>query len=319
MTSTNDPSQVEVALSGAPPSPTEELAAAERLLAGACAGRLWVVAAAVLWSSSGLFAKAPIFDDWPLENRGILLAFWRALFAGVLLIPAVRRPRWNVRLLPLCLTFTAMNVSYLSAMTLTTAANAIWLQSTAPWWVFLVGVVVLRQPFAASERVPLIVGGIGLAIILAFQIQGQDRAGIVFGLVSGFAYAGVVLSLRSLRNEDAVWLVVVCHLAAAAALAPYVAYVGVWPDSWQLPVLAGFGLFQMALPYVFFARGLRTITSQEATGIGLLEPLLLPLWVYLVWGEAPAISTLVGGGLILAGLLLRYGVPMLRYRQTTKA
>ena len=68
----------------------------------------------------------------------------------------------------------------------------------------------------------------------------------------------------------------------------------------------------MALPYVFFARGLRSITSQEATGIGLLEPILLPLWVYLAWGEVPAPWTLVGGGLILLGLVLRYVVPILR-------
>jgi drug/metabolite transporter (DMT)-like permease len=307
VTSTDDTSQVETLAANA-----DTPADAGQSAGGA--GRLWIVAAAVLWSSSGLFAKAPIFDDWPLESRGMLLAFWRALFAGVLLIPAVRRPRLRLRLVPLCVAFTAMNVCYLSAMTLTTAANAIWLQSTAPWWVFLVGVVVLRQPFPASERMPLVVGGVGLAIILAFQIQGQDQLGILFGLVSGLTYAGVVMALRSLRDQDAVWLVVVCHLAAALALSPYVAYVGVWPDGWQLPVLAGFGLFQMALPYVFFARGLRTVSSQEATGIGLLEPLLLPLWVYLVWGESPAISTLVGGGLILAGLLLRYVVPMLRAR-----
>ena len=112
---------------------------------------MWVVVAAVLWSSSGLFAKAPTFADWPADQRGVLLAFWRALFAGLLLLPFVRRPRWDMRLVPLCLTFAAMNLAYLSAMTLTTAANAIWLQSTAPWWVFLVGVVVLRQPFARAS------------------------------------------------------------------------------------------------------------------------------------------------------------------------
>jgi drug/metabolite transporter (DMT)-like permease len=55
---------------------------------------------------------------------------------------------------------------------------------------------------------------------------------------------------------------------------------------------------------VLFARGLRAITSQEATGIGLLEPILLPLWVFLVWGEEPAVSTLVGGSLILAAVIL---------------
>jgi drug/metabolite transporter (DMT)-like permease len=107
-----------------------------------------------------------------------------------------------------------------------------------------------------------------------------------------------------------VWLVVVAHLATAAAIFPYVAYKDVWPSAAQVPVLAGFGLLQMALPYVFFARGLRAITSQEATGIGLLEPMLLPVWVYLAWGEAPAPWTLIGGGLILVGLILRYVVPL---------
>ncbi len=281
-------------------------------IASAKTGRLWIALAAVMWSSSGLFAKAPIFADWPADTRGLLLAFWRATFAGLLLLPAVRRPRWDLRLVPLCLMFTTMNVMYLSAMSLTSAANAIWLQSTAPWWVFLAGVVFIREPFARAERVPLSIGGLGLAIILWFEVQGQDQAGVLCGLASGLAYAGVVMCLRALRHLDAVWIVAVAHLATAAALLPVVVYLGRWPSAVQWPVLAGFGLLQMALPYVFFARGLKTVTSQEATGIGLLEPLLLPLWVYVAWSEVPAPWTLVGGSLILAGLVLRYCIPLLR-------
>jgi drug/metabolite transporter (DMT)-like permease len=275
-------------------------------------GRLWVALAAVMWSSSGLFAKATTFEVWPAESRGLVLAFWRALFAGVLLLPFVRRPKWDARLIPLCIAFAVMNVMYLSSMTMTTAANAIWLQSTAPWWVFLVGVVILREPFPRSERIPLVIGGLGMAIILWYELAGQAQVGVLLGLVSGFAYAGVVLSLRALRGLETFWIVAVAHLFTALAIFPFVVYVDVWPTVGQLPVLAGFGLFQMALPYVFFARGLRSITSQEATGIGLLEPILLPLWVYLAWGEAPALWTLVGGGLILLGLVLRYVVPILR-------
>lgn len=281
-------------------------------------GRAWVVLAAVMWSSSGLFAKATIFEAWPPETRGVLLAFWRALFAGVLLIPAVRQPKWDARLIPLSVAFAVMNVMYLSAMTLTTAANAIWLQSTAPWWVFLAGIAVLGVPFPRSERIPLLVGGLGMAIILWFELAGQARGGVLCGLVSGVSYAAVVLSLRALRGLDTVWIVVVAHLATAAAIFPYVAWLNVWPNAAQVPVLAGFGLFQMALPYVLFARGLRSITSQEATFIGLLEPILLPMWVYLAWGEAPAWWTLVGGGLILAGLMLRYLVPVLRRRDPAR-
>ena len=100
------------------------------------AGRLYVLAAALMWSSSGLFAKAPVFAVWSDGERGPLMAFWRAVFASLILLPLVRRPRWRPALVPLALVFTLMNVTYLSAMALTTAANSIWLQSTAPWWVF---------------------------------------------------------------------------------------------------------------------------------------------------------------------------------------
>ncbi len=275
-------------------------------------GRLLVLIAAVMWSSSGLFAKADTFASWPPESRGILLAFWRALFAGLLLLPAVRRPQWDRKLLPLCALFVVMNLTYLSAMTLSTAANAIWLQSTAPWWVLLVGVIALGEPFPRKQRLPLTIGGIGLAVILWFEAQGQAQIGVLCGLVSGLTYAGVVMSLRSLRHLDSVWIVALALLVTAACAFPYVVYTGVWPSATQLPVLAGFGMLQMAVPYVLFARGLRSITSQEATVIGLLEPILLPVWVYLAWGEAPAPWTLVGGGLILAGLFLQYGVPLMR-------
>src|SRR6266404_7935911 len=131
----------------------------ERAPISAVAGRLWVVLAAVMWSTSGLFAKSHVFDDWPPEVRGALLAFWRAAFAGLLVLPAVRRPRWSPQLVPMALAFAAMNVTYLSAMALTTAANAIWLQSTAPWWVFLFGAVVMREPVSRVEAIPLVLGG----------------------------------------------------------------------------------------------------------------------------------------------------------------
>jgi drug/metabolite transporter, DME family len=114
-----------------------------------------------------------------------------------------------------------------------------------------------------------------------------------------------VVQLRNLRSENSAWLVTVNHLVAAALLLPFVIYNGAWPSVSQLPVLAAFGFVQMGLPYVFFAKGLQTATSQEATGLGLLEPLLLPIWVYLVWHEQPAWWTVVGGALILISLVLR--------------
>lgn len=268
-------------------------------------GRGWIVAAAILWSLSGLFAKAPTFADWPVETRGPLLAFWRALFAGLLLIPAVRQPRWKWQLVPLALSFTAMNICYLTAMTMTTAANAIWLQSAAPFWILLWGLCGGGERPSRADMAPLALSGLGIGLIVCCEAMGESRAGIAFGMASGLFYALVVMQLRNLRSENSAWLITVNHLVAAAMLLPYVIYQRTWPSPTQLPVLAAFGLLQMGLPYVFFAKGLQTTPSQEATGIGLLEPLLLPIWVYLAWNEQPAWWTIVGGMLIFVSLILR--------------
>jgi drug/metabolite transporter (DMT)-like permease len=279
---------------------------------GSLAARLALVAAALLWSTSGLFAKAPIFDDWGPDVRGPALAFWRAVFAGGLLVPLVRRPRFRPALLVMPLCFAAMNVTYLSAMTFTTAANAIWLQSTAPAWVFLIGVLALGEMVSRRDVMLLVFAALGVGLILCYELprtgsdSGDSRIGVLLALAAGITYAGVVSFLRALRSEDAVWLVVVNHLVTALVILPYIIHKGLWPTPTQLAVLAAFGLLQMGLPYVLFARALRTVPSQEAAGIVLLEPVLQPLWVYLAWGEPPAWWTLAGAGLILAGLVVRY-------------
>ena len=170
------------------------------------AGRWWIVAAALLWSSGGLFVKAPIFAEWPEAERGPLLAFWRAVFAAAVLVPLVRRPRWRRDLLPLLAAFPLMSVAYLSSMTLTTAANAIWLQSTAPWWVFLFGVLIFREPVDRRNLLPLVFAALGVGLILAFEIRGQAQLGVALGIGSGAAYATVVVFMRgSARKTRCGW------------------------------------------------------------------------------------------------------------------
>ena len=270
-------------------------------------GRWLLVAAAVLWSTSGFFAKAPLFDGWP----GPVLAFWRAVFASLVLLPFVRRPRWTYRLIPMVLVFTAMNYTFLSSLALTEAANAIWLQYTSPIWVFLVGVFVFREPAHPRDGWLLACGMSGVALILFFEFQGANPAGVTYGLLSGVTFAGVVLAIRWLRDQESAWLIALNHVVAAGLLAPYAFEESYWPEGRQWLFLAGFGIFQMGLPYVLFARGLQTVAGHEASGIALLEPVLVPVWVFLAWHGAanyvpPRWWTLVGGGLILLGLALRY-------------
>jgi drug/metabolite transporter (DMT)-like permease len=123
-------------------------------------------------------------------------------------------------------------------------------------------------------------------------------------------YAGVVLALRMLRDFDAVWLAAINHLVTAVILLPLAfGERAPFPTGMQWLFLAGFGILQMAVPYVLFAHSLKHIAGHEATGIGLIEPLLVPIWAYLAWGDRPAWWTIVGGGFILAGLAARYLAP----------
>ena len=133
--------------------------------------------------------------------------------------------------------------------------------------------------------------------------------GIALGLASGVGYATVIVAFRAFREIDACWLSIVCNLGGAVTLGLY-ACAGTGgiavPSARQAAILALFGVVQMAIPYWLFARGMRSVGAAEAGLISLLEPILGPLWVAIVLGEVPARFTLIGGGMLLAGVALRY-------------
>jgi drug/metabolite transporter (DMT)-like permease len=269
--------------------------------------RLLALVAAILWSTSGFFVKAPYFQGW----SGPALAFWRAAFACLVLCPLVRAPRWTWKLVPMSVCFVGMNYSFLTAMVKGSAANAIWLQCTAPVWALLIGVLVFHERSEWRDWLMAASAAAGVALILFFESSGAIvSAAVGWGLAAGVCYAGVILALRHLRDYDAVWLAAVNHLAALVVLAPIALRGGPFPSGIQWLFLAGLGILQMALPYVLFTRSLQQLAGHEAAGIGLIEPLLIPLWAYLAWGDRPAWWTLAGGGFILLGLAIRYLGPL---------
>jgi drug/metabolite transporter, DME family len=274
-------------------------------------GRLLIIAAAVLWSTSGFFAKAPIFADWPIAGRGMMLAGWRSAFAALVLIFFIRQIRWSWRLLPMVAAFAAMNWTYLNALVLCEPTLAIWLQYSAPAWVFLISWLVFGEYPLPRDWILLILAGAGVSVILWAEWGGGSPAGVRYGIASGLCFALVMLMLRWNRDFDATWLVLLNNAATALLFLPTIIHSQAWPAGQQWFFLAGFGAIQFALPYFLFARGVREVSSHEASGLVLLEPILVPLWVFIAWRHAaeyqyPAWSTVVGAGLILSGLMLRY-------------
>lgn len=281
-------------------------------------GRMQVALAGVLWSTSGLFVKAPWFDGWPLESKGILLAFWRSFFSLLLLVPLIRQPQWRWQMLPMMICFTTMNWSFLSAMVHGPAANATWLQNLSPVWVVLIGVGFLRERFQKSDVWMFVCCLSGVGLILSMELQYGSIHATLLGIASGVSFAGVILFLRALRGVDAAWLIALNHIGNLIVFGPWaIQHLDDLPAESYL-ALAVFGIFQMSLPYLIFARGLRTTPSPEASLLTLIEPVLVPVWVFVAWRHHATYQPLpwwtwCGGGFIFAGLLLRYVPSVLKH------
>ena len=267
--------------------------------------RVMLVAAAVLWSLSGLFIKSPPLDVIPLEVRGPLLACYRALFAGAMFSLLVKRRsiRWRPGLVPMVGVFTAMNVLFVSSMTRTTSAAAIFLQYTATAWVALLSFFLLKERLRRPTLVALAGAIAGILWIVLNEEHAHHAVGNFLALGSGFSLACTLVMLRVLRDEDSTWLTALNHLSSGLILLPWALTLDVSLSLTQWLLIAGLGIVQMGTPYVLFARAVRSVPVTEAVLLTLLEPILNPVWVLLVWGEQPAAHVWSGGALILGGLL----------------
>lgn len=279
-------------------------------------GRILVLLAGILWSTSGAFVKTSSLP-------GFAIAMYRSLFAGIGLLALVAITRagigWHWLMIPMTACFASMNYLFISSMTHTSAANTVFLQYTAPLWMFLGSVLWLKEPVDRRSLWSLIGGMAGIALLIGghWNATPDQHLGIAEGLGSGVTYAGIAIFLRRLRGFDSRWLAALNHVSAGILLG-FGLGAGIatgsmpaetiypLPATGELLWMAAFGLAQMGLPYVLFGWGLRYVNPQEAGILTLIEPALAPIWAYLAAGEKPAGSTLIGGGVLLTMLLARY-------------
>jgi drug/metabolite transporter, DME family len=282
--------------------------------------RLCVVAAAVLWSLSGAFSKTlteptplhtnlPPIEPWHFlgVDFPVPIACYRCLFAALALTPLLkpREIRFRPAMLWMGLSFAAMNLMFITANAIGTAANATFLQYSAPFWMYLAAVFWLGEPMDRRGTISLFAGLAGIAVIVIGGWQTPKAPAVALALGSGLMYSGVVIGLRILRNESSRWLTVWNLGFSGLLLVPLVIGLRL-PSPAQFLVLFFFGATQLALPYWLMARGLRVVGPAEAGTLTLLEPMLNPVWTFLISGERPHPSTYVGGAIVLAALAWRY-------------
>jgi drug/metabolite transporter (DMT)-like permease len=273
-------------------------------------GRLQVLAAALIFSAGGAGIKACQLTSWQVASfrSGI------AAVVVLLLMPEARRG-WSWRTVVAGLPYAATVLLFVLANKLTTSASTIFLQSTAPLYILLVAPWLLREKNRPVDLavMALIVGGLALFFVgvdAPMRTAPNPVAGNLLAVLSGVAWAFTIMSLRwmgrvtgTYRGSAAGAVVSGNITAFLIALPLAIPVTHATPLDWS--VLAGLGVVQLGLGYVFLTKAARHVPAFEASVLLLLEPALNPLWALAINGERPGAWSLIGGGVILAATLLK--------------
>jgi drug/metabolite transporter, DME family len=263
--------------------------------------RLQLVFAALLFSTGGAAIKASTLSGWQVASfrSGV------AAFTLLLLVPATRRG-WGWKPALVGATYAATLILFVIANKLTTSANAIFLQATSPLYLLLLGPLFLKEP--VRRRDLLVVAAVLAGLVLFFVgneapvVTAPNPArGNLLALASGVSFAVTIAGLRWLSRRSA------GAGLATVALGNLIAFV--WGLPFALPVVSATGLdwmvilylgaIQIGLAYACLTRGLQRVPALEASLLLMVEPVLNPVWAWLVHGERPSHWALLGGALII--------------------
>jgi DME family drug/metabolite transporter len=275
---------------------------------------LFLFAAALLFSTGGAAIKACSLSSWQVAG------FRSGVAAAVLyiLLPGARptsKPGWTWRTWLIGLAYAATMILFVLANKMTTSANAIFLQSTAPLYLLLLGPLLLREPIRKIDLAVIAAVGAG-AILLLFgsDVVPSSNAGAsnapdphrgnLMALGAGFTWALTITGLRWMgKQTDS------ANASAATVIAGnFIAFAVCLPiaipvehgSAIDVAVLLYLGIFQVSLAYVFLTRSLREVPGLEAATLLLVEPVFNPVWTWMVHGERPGALALLGGLTIVA-------------------
>jgi drug/metabolite transporter (DMT)-like permease len=257
-----------------------------------------VICAAVLWSTGGLAIKS-------VEWNALAIAASRSAIAAVTVYVLIGRPRFTFSAVQIggALAYAVTVTLFVAANKLTTAANAIFLQYTAPVYVALFGAWFLREHPSRLDWVLIVVAISGVALFFIDELSWHGLWGNLCALGSGLAFASLILLLRRQKDASPIESVLLGNALTALIGLPFT--FSSWPSPKSWLGLVWLGVFQLGLAYVLYARGIKQVRALESTLISTVEPVLNPLWVMLFLGELPGLWSWIGGGLVILAATVR--------------
>jgi drug/metabolite transporter (DMT)-like permease len=276
---------------------------------------LLVVGAAILWSTGGLFIKAT-------QLSAFELSFGRSLLAAITIAIFTRREGFGINPISAitAVLYAALLLLFVLSTKLTTAANAIFLQYTAPVYVLLLEPIFYKEKFRGRDFATVAACLVGMSLFFVGKLRPQDVSGNLLALGSGVCFALFFLLLRhsKARNVNRASSTIYGNLMVVLICAP--AFFGAGRRGISLPdfgSMAYLGIVQIGFAYLLFTLAMaRGVRSLDAGIIGYVEPVLNPIWVFVFLGERPSGWAIIGGAIIIASVIIHMLIDTKTRKQT---
>ncbi|MEG0899854.1 MAG: DMT family transporter [Oscillospiraceae bacterium] len=253
---------------------------------------------AIFWSLGGLLIK---LIPW----NSFIIASGRSIIAAAILFAYMKITKKQVTLnkfsLLLGITMAAKFILFVSSNKLTTAANAIILQNTNPIFIVLLSAIIYKQHFSKREIFVVTTCSVGIILFFFDNISFEGMWGNIIALISGLLTAIMfILSSRAKTSDISISGILWGHIITAVIGLPFIltSKIEVSP----IPILAilALGIFQMGIPYILYSIAIRGCRALDCSLIGMVEPILNPVWVFLIIGEVPSKLAFIGGAIVIA-------------------
>lgn len=262
-------------------------------------GLIAVLAAAVLWSTGGLFIKLVTWD-------AVQLAGLRSFFAALVFIALYRKEIFYLNGFTVinAIFYTAVLILFVIATKMTTAANAIFLQYTAPIYVLFFEPVLNKTPFEKINVYTIVFCFTGMILFFVGELSPGHLTGNILALLSGVAFAAFLIGMRKNKKEYQLNTIFYGNVLIFLICLPSILEITEisFPDVWMTAFL---GIFQIGVAYAIFSYGLKRVYAIEASLISMIEPVLNPVWVMLGYGEIPSFYAVIGGVIIISAISVR--------------
>lgn len=262
-------------------------------------GIIAIIIAALLWSTGGLFIKLISLDAYQLS-------FYRSIFSALTFIILFRKQVFvlNFAVLLNGLFYTGILILFVVATKLTTAANAIFLQYTAPIYVLILEPLLLKTKLQRINIISVILAFIGMSLFFVGEISPSHLEGNLIALLSGICFAAFLLGIRksdeNYRVPAIFWGNIFITILCFNSVFPEFNI-----DLKNFLMVAYLGIFQIGLAYAIFTYSIKRIEGIEAALIAMIEPVMNPIWVFFGYGEKPSPFAIIGGLIILSTIAVR--------------